>query len=65
LPRRWSTSADIPTSGPPRDQMAPPSDQGEQGGWALEDSNLRPQPCESVLGAFADLGLPTKSQLRR
>ena len=31
LPRRWSTSADIPTSGPPRDQKAPPSDQGEQG----------------------------------
>jgi hypothetical protein len=33
--------------------------------WALRDSNPRPQPCESVLGAFADLGLPTKSQVRR
>ena len=32
-----------------------------KGEWALRDSNPRPQPCESVLGAFADLGLPTKN----
>jgi hypothetical protein len=31
---------------------------------ALEDSNLRPQPCESVLGTFAHLGISRKVQLR-
>ena len=32
--------------------------------WALQDSNPRPQPCESVLGGFRHLGIPGKTQLR-
>ena len=34
-------------------------------GWALRDSNPRPQPCESVLGGFGDLGILRKVQFRR
>ncbi len=33
-------------------------------GWALRDSNPRPQPCESVLGGFRHLGISGKTQLR-
>jgi len=32
--------------------------------WALRDSNPRPQPRESVLGGFGDLGVLRKVQLR-
>jgi hypothetical protein len=39
------------------------SDQGENGG-RLRDSNPRPQPCESVLGGFGDLGILRKVQFR-
>ena len=32
--------------------------------WALRDSNPRPQPCESVLGGFGDLGVLRKVHFR-
>jgi hypothetical protein len=32
--------------------------------WVPRDSNPRPQPCESLLAAFRDLGIQQKAQFR-